>query len=75
MPDVLSQDNHRNLTIRQVLLIADVLVARDQYLVSRLFGAGNQLAVGYLTPSLFFGGLHLTVGKVPLQGVRNVFIP
>ena len=44
-PDVRSQNNHRDLSISQILLIADVLVARDQNVVARLFGARNQISI------------------------------
>ena len=71
-PDVRSEDDHRDLPLRQVLLIADILVAREQDLIVRLFGAREQLTIGNLAPSLFFGGLHLIVRKVPLQWIRRV---
>src|ERR1039457_4136112 len=63
--------------MRSILLVLNILIARQHDLVARLFGAADQFPVRDLTPALIVGGLHLKVDPgfaVPKNRIITSFI-
>jgi hypothetical protein len=50
-----------------ILLVLNILIARQQDLVACLFGLTDQIPVRDLSPALVVGSLHLKVGQVQSQ--------
>jgi hypothetical protein len=54
-PSRIAQDDNRNDTLREILLIADVLVGCHKYFKGRFFRRSQQFAVAKRIPNKIFG--------------------
>jgi len=53
--------------VREILLVLNILIARQHNLITLGFGVADQFAVRDLPPALVFGSFHLVVCQVALQ--------
>ncbi len=63
-----------DLTLSQILLIAQVLICRDQNAESRLLGSGEQIPVCQFGPSHLGSGIHRPRMKVTPQWNRGPLV-
>ena len=73
-PVVGFQHHKGNLSLGQVLLISDILIARDHDVVACQLGGRDQLAVAKPGPTSFSRSMNLEALKILPNTNRNAFI-
>ncbi len=68
------QDDYRQLSIRQALLVAKVLVSCHQRVETRSLGLTQQLAVLQLAPTQFVGGSDVMFSEMCPQRDRRALV-
>ena len=68
------EHHYRQLPVRQILLIPEALICRDEKFVAILFRPIEQSAIAELRPSPFEGRIHTVLGKVTPKRYRSSLI-
>jgi len=68
------KDENGDLSARQVQLVSEILVCRDQELAARPLGCIKQITILQVGPPPLKGGVHQMTGKMPAKGRGRALI-
>ena len=74
VPMVRGQHDERQPPPRQVLLIADILVAGDKHLETSFLGGPDQVAIREASPAYFRNSVGMKAGNESANADRNAFV-